>query len=185
MRARLSAGPDENERFACALLALSRPPFPFARTHASNSLARLLPYVRACVNTDVRQARAVMAQLSVDTRERALMQHLDATRVVYRALTLPVGDVLCTYDEGGCAFFCWKENEQTTLQPRYKMDAGESRPPACLQPVIGCFSALRVIFDGSECTSRCSALWLMRISGARYVSELGTWRRRRASCCTS
>ena len=32
------------------------------------------------------------------------MQHLDAKRVSYQALSLPVGDVLCTFDEGGCAF---------------------------------------------------------------------------------
>ena len=45
-----------------------------------------------------------MARLAVDTRERASMKHLDAKRVPYRAVTLPVGDVLCTYDEGGCAW---------------------------------------------------------------------------------
>lgn len=41
-----------------------------------------------------------MARLAVDMRERALMQHFDAKRVPYRAVTLPVGDVLCTYE--GC-----------------------------------------------------------------------------------
>ena len=41
-----------------------------------------------------------MARLAVDTRERALMKHLDAKRVPYRAVNLPVGDVLCTYE--GC-----------------------------------------------------------------------------------
>ena len=45
-----------------------------------------------------------MARLQVDRRERALMQHLDAKAVSYQAVTLPVGDVLCTYDEGGCPF---------------------------------------------------------------------------------
>jgi ERCC4-type nuclease len=45
-----------------------------------------------------------MARLAVDTRERALMKHLDTKRVPYRAITLPVGDVICSYDEGGCAW---------------------------------------------------------------------------------
>ena len=45
-----------------------------------------------------------MARLQVDRRKRALMQQLDATRVSYQALTLPVGDVLCTFDKGGCTF---------------------------------------------------------------------------------
>ena len=45
-----------------------------------------------------------MARLTVDTRERALMHHLDANRVPYRALTLPVGDVLCAYEDGGRAW---------------------------------------------------------------------------------
>jgi ERCC4-type nuclease len=41
-----------------------------------------------------------MATLQIDRRERALMGHLDAKGVSYQALTLPAGDVLCTYE--GC-----------------------------------------------------------------------------------
>ena len=41
-----------------------------------------------------------MACLTVDTRERLLMKHLEMKRVPYRAVSLPVGDVLCTYE--GC-----------------------------------------------------------------------------------
>ena len=45
-----------------------------------------------------------MARLVVDTRERALMRQLDAKDVSYRALNLPVGDCICHYEEGGCAW---------------------------------------------------------------------------------
>ena len=32
------------------------------------------------------------------------MQHLNAKRVSYQAVSLPVGDVLGLFDEGGCTF---------------------------------------------------------------------------------
>lgn len=58
----------------------------------------------AFVNTDIWQARAVMAGLAVDGRERGLIRCLAAKRAPHRVLTLPVGDVLCTYSDSGCAW---------------------------------------------------------------------------------
>ena len=81
---------------SCSRLSLAH---THTRLHVSSSLA---PCVRVIINTS--QARAVMARLQVDRRERVLMQHLNAKRVSYQTVTLPVGDVLCTYDEGGCTF---------------------------------------------------------------------------------
>ena len=45
-----------------------------------------------------------MAHLEVDSRERGLIRHLAAKGAPCRVLSLPVGDVLCTYCDSGCAF---------------------------------------------------------------------------------
>jgi ERCC4-type nuclease len=45
-----------------------------------------------------------MAHLVIDNREHSLIWHLVAKCTPHRVAALPVGDVLCTYDAGGCPF---------------------------------------------------------------------------------
>ena len=45
-----------------------------------------------------------MAQLVVDNREHGLIRHLVAKCTPHRVASLPAGDVLCTYDGGGCSW---------------------------------------------------------------------------------
>jgi ERCC4-type nuclease len=45
-----------------------------------------------------------MAHLVIDNREHGLIQHLVAKCTPHRVASLPVGDVVCTYDAGGCPF---------------------------------------------------------------------------------
>ena len=96
-----------------------------------------------------------MARLAVDIRERALMKHLDTHRVPYRAITLPVGDVLCTFEGCGSSWIMERKRADdfaASIQDFFcvacmldiamlRTGAGESRPPECLQPVTGCSSA--------------------------------------------
>jgi ERCC4-type nuclease len=45
-----------------------------------------------------------MAHLVIDNREHGLIRHLVAKCTPHRVAALPVGDVLCTYDAGGCSW---------------------------------------------------------------------------------
>jgi ERCC4-type nuclease len=45
-----------------------------------------------------------MAHLVIDNREHGLIRHLVAKSTPHRLAALPVGDVLCMYDGGGCSW---------------------------------------------------------------------------------
>lgn len=60
-------------------------------------------------------AQATMARLVVDCRERALIQSLALKGAPHRVLSLPVGDVSCTYDDGGCAWVLEREHRVVCL----------------------------------------------------------------------
>ena len=45
-----------------------------------------------------------MAHLVIDNREHGLIRHLVAECTAHRVAALPVGDLLCTYDGGGCSW---------------------------------------------------------------------------------
>ena len=45
-----------------------------------------------------------MAHLVIDNREHGLIRHLVAKSTPHRVAALPVADILCTYDAGGCSW---------------------------------------------------------------------------------
>ena len=167
-------GPVEKTiRMCVAPLTLHSIPSFCVRACVCHSSVSLSP-LRSCEHRCVVASLSRMARLAVDTRERMLMKHLDAQRVPYRAVTLSAGDVLCTYE--GCDSSWIMERKRAddfaaSIQACFccvacmlyismlRTGAGESRPPACFQPVIGFSSALKVIFDGLVCTSRCLVPW--------------------------
>ena len=85
----------------CSLSPI-HPSLSRACTHLT--LWQVSHHMCAFVNTDIWQARAVMAGLAVDGRERGLIRCLAAKRAPHRVLTLPVGDVSCEYSDSGCAW---------------------------------------------------------------------------------